>query len=64
MSPAIVARLNAEVRKIMLSAEIQKRLETEGAKFIPMTPEQFGAFQRAELTKWAKTIKDANIKVD
>src|SRR5882762_3987223 len=39
--PAIVARLNAEVQKIMGSPEIQKRLETEGAKFIPMTPEQF-----------------------
>jgi tripartite-type tricarboxylate transporter receptor subunit TctC len=64
MPPAIVARLNAEVQKIMRSPEIQKRLETEGAKFIPMTAEQFAAFQKAELTKWAKTIKDANIKVD
>ena len=64
MPPAIVARLNAEVQKIMGSAEIQKRLETEGAKFIPMTPEQFAMFQKAELGKWAKTIKDANIKVD
>jgi tripartite-type tricarboxylate transporter receptor subunit TctC len=64
MPPAIVARLNAEVQKIMRSAEIQKRLETEGAKFIPMTPEQFAMFQKAELSKWAKTIKDANIKVD
>jgi tripartite-type tricarboxylate transporter receptor subunit TctC len=64
LSPAIVARLNAEVQKIMLSPEIQKRLETEGAKFIPMSAEQFAAFQRAEITKWAKTIKDANIKVD
>jgi tripartite-type tricarboxylate transporter receptor subunit TctC len=62
--PAIVARLNAEVQKIMRSPEIQKRLETEGAKFIPMSPEQFAAFQKAELSKWAKTIKDANIKVD
>ena len=62
--PAIVARLNAEVQKIMRSAEIQKRLESEGAKFIPMSPEQFAAFQKAELAKWAKTIKDANIKVD
>jgi tripartite-type tricarboxylate transporter receptor subunit TctC len=62
--PAIVARLNAEVQKIMRSPEIQKRLETEGAKFIPMTPEEFANFQKAELTKWAKTIKDANIKVD
>jgi tripartite-type tricarboxylate transporter receptor subunit TctC len=64
MPPAIVARLNAEVQKIMHSPEIQKRLETEGAKFIPMTPEQFAMFQKAELGKWAKTIKDANIKID
>ena len=64
MPPVIVARLNAEVQKIMRSPEIQKRLETEGAKFIPMTPEQFATFQKVELAKWAKTIKDANIKVD
>jgi tripartite-type tricarboxylate transporter receptor subunit TctC len=35
MPPAIVARLNAEIQKIMRSPEIQKRLETEGAKFVP-----------------------------
>jgi tripartite-type tricarboxylate transporter receptor subunit TctC len=64
MPPAIVERLNAEVQKIMRSPEIQKRLETEGAKFIPMIPEQFAMFQKAELSKWAKTIKDANIKID
>jgi tripartite-type tricarboxylate transporter receptor subunit TctC len=60
----IVARINAEVQKIMRSPEIERRLESEGAKFIPMTPEQFAAFQKAELAKWAKTIKDANIKID
>ena len=64
MPPTVVARLNTEIQKIMRSPEIQKRLETEGAKFIPMTPEQFATFQKAELTKWAKTVKDANIKVD
>jgi tripartite-type tricarboxylate transporter receptor subunit TctC len=64
MPPTIVTRLNVEIEKIMRSSEIQKRLETEGAKFIPMTPEQFGAFQKSELKKWAKTIKDANIKAD
>ncbi len=64
MPPVIVARLNAEVQKIMRSPEIQKRLESEGAKFIPMTPDQFATFQKAEIAKWAKAIKDANIKVD
>ena len=64
MSPVIVAKLNAEVQKIMRSPEIQKRLETEGAKFIPMSPEQFAAFQKTEISKWAKTIKEANIKIE
>jgi tripartite-type tricarboxylate transporter receptor subunit TctC len=62
--PAIVARLNAEVQMIMRAPEMQKRLDAEGANFIPMSPEQFAAFQKAEIAKWAKTIKDANIKVD
>jgi hypothetical protein len=29
-----------------------------------MTPWQFAGFQKTELTKWAKTIKDANINLD
>ena len=64
MPPTVVTRLNVEVQKIMRSPEIEKRLETEGAKFVPMTPEQFASFQKSELAKWAKTVKDANIKVD
>ena len=62
--PEIVARLNAEVQKIMRSPEIQKRLEAEGAKFIPTTPQSFAAFQRVEAEKWGKAIHDANIKVE
>jgi tripartite-type tricarboxylate transporter receptor subunit TctC len=60
----IVARLNAEVQKIMRTPEVQKRLEVEGAKFIPTTPESFAAFQRAESEKWGKAIRDAGIKVE
>jgi tripartite-type tricarboxylate transporter receptor subunit TctC len=62
--PEIVARLNAEVQKIMRSPEIEKRLESEGAKFIPTTPQSFAAFQRAEAEKWAKAIKEAGIKIE
>src|SRR5471030_2417746 len=62
--PAIVAKINAEVQKIMRSPEIEKRLEAEGAKFIPTTPQSFAAFQRAEAEKWAKAIHDAGIKVE
>src|SRR5258706_5753143 len=62
--PEIVARINAEVQKIMRSPEIEKRLETEGAKFIPTTPQSFAAFQRAEAEKWAKAVHDANIRIE
>ena len=62
--PEIVAKLNAEVQKIMRSPDVQKRLEAEGARFIPTTPGQFAAFQKDELVKWAKIIKDANIKAE
>ncbi len=44
--PDIVAKLNAEVQKIMRSPDVQKRLEAEGARFIPTTPAQFASFQR------------------
>ncbi len=58
----IINKLNAEIIKIMQQPAVQKRLETEGAKFKPMTPEAFGTFQKNEALKWAKTIKDSGIK--
>lgn len=60
----IVKRVNAEVQKIMQSPEVMKRLETEGAKFVPMTAEQFAEFQKAELAKWGKSIREAGIKAE
>jgi tripartite-type tricarboxylate transporter receptor subunit TctC len=62
--PEIVTRLNAEVQKIMRSPEIEKRLETEGAKFVPTTPQTFAAFQKAEAEKWAEAIRKAGIKAE
>jgi len=60
----IVVKLNAEVVRIMQAPDIQKRLATEGAKFSPWTPEQFGGFVKTEQTKWAKVVKEAGIRVD
>ena len=62
--PEIVSRLNAEVQKVMRSPEIQKRLETEGAKFVPTTPQSFAAFQKAEAEKWGEAIRKAGIKAE
>jgi tripartite-type tricarboxylate transporter receptor subunit TctC len=62
--PDIVGRLNAETQKFMQSKEITARLTAEGARFIPMTPEQFGSFVKAEIAKWAPVVKASGAKAD
>ena len=62
--PEIVARLNAEVLKFMQMKEITARLTGEGARFIPMTPAQFGAFVKSEIAKWAPVVKASGARAD
>jgi len=62
--PEVVRRLNAEVMRIMQLPEVTRRMEVEGERHTPNTPEQFGLFVRDEVTKWGKVIKDAGIKAD
>ena len=62
--PDIVQRWNAEVLRTMQSPQIQARLPAEGARFIPTTPEQFGAFVKAEIAKWAPVVKASGARVE
>ena len=62
--PAIVARLNAEITRVQSTPEMKARLMGQGAEFTAMTPEQFGAFHRAEVAKWGKVIKDSGARLD
>src|SRR5207245_296255 len=60
----IVRKWNAEVNKIMQGADLKQRLLTEGARFVPNTPEQFGAFIKDEIAKWAPVVKASGARVD
>jgi len=62
--PEIVRRWNGEVMRVMQSPEIQARLPNEGAKFVPNTPDQFAAFVKAEIAKWAPVVKASGARVD
>jgi tripartite-type tricarboxylate transporter receptor subunit TctC len=62
--PDIVKRWNGEVMRIMQSRDIQARLPNEGARFSPNTPEQFAAFVKAEIAKWAPVVKASGARVD
>jgi len=62
--PAAIARLNAEANKALKAPDVRDKLIAQGMYPVGTTPEQFDAHIRAEIAKYAKVIKEADIKVD
>jgi len=60
--PAVIAKLNTEIAKVMQSAEMKKQLLAQGVEARTSTPEQLGALVKSETAKWGKIIADAGIK--
>jgi tripartite-type tricarboxylate transporter receptor subunit TctC len=59
----MIAKLQADTVKLLADAEVKQRFADLGVVAVSSTPEQFGAFIKAETEKYAKLIKEANIKV-
>ncbi len=64
VSKDIIAKLHAETVKALKLPEVRERLGSVGAEPGGNTPEEFGAFIRSETAKYARIVKDANIKID
>jgi tripartite-type tricarboxylate transporter receptor subunit TctC len=60
----VVDKLNAEIVKIIKSPEATKRLFELGLDPVGSTPEELAAYQKAEITKWTKVVKDSGAKAD
>jgi tripartite-type tricarboxylate transporter receptor subunit TctC len=58
----IIMKINADVIKIVNSPELKERLKADGSDPVGNSPEQYAAFLRNEIAKWAKVIKFANVK--
>ena len=58
----IVARLNAEAVRVLRTPDVADKLSSQGAEPAPGAPEEFAAFIRSEIDKWAKVVKAANMK--
>jgi tripartite-type tricarboxylate transporter receptor subunit TctC len=58
----ILARLNAEVAKAVARPDVKQRFADQGMTAAGGTPEQFGDYIKSENVKWAKVIKEADIK--
>jgi len=61
---AIVDRLHKELTTILKSSEMQKMFQDQGAEVDYLGPAEFGKFIAAETTKWARVVKEANIKAE
>ena len=59
---AQITRLNESLRSALANAEIKQRLLEFGADAVAGTPQEFGTFLRAEVAKWGKVVREANIQ--
>lgn len=58
----IINRLNKEIAAALNAPDIKEFLFKQGLDAAPNTPEQFTAYMKSEMAKWAKVIKAAGIK--
>ncbi|TMH94491.1 MAG: tripartite tricarboxylate transporter substrate binding protein, partial [Betaproteobacteria bacterium] len=61
---AVVMKLNAEFARVMADPTIKRRLSESGFEPRTSTPEEFGAYLKSEIAKWAKVIRDSQISLD
>jgi tripartite-type tricarboxylate transporter receptor subunit TctC len=61
---AIVDRLHAETIKLLRNPEVRASFESQAFEIIGAGSAEFRAFLRAEQQKYAKVIRDANIRVE
>lgn len=60
----VVAKLHAEITKVLATPEMKERLDKAGAELRPQSSEQFGQFIAAEKARWAKVVKESGAKFD
>jgi tripartite-type tricarboxylate transporter receptor subunit TctC len=60
----IIVKMNAEVQKILATQEVKDRLLTQGGVAVGGTPEQLAERIRADIAKWGKVARAANIRIE
>ncbi len=64
LSAGITSKINRDVNTILAMPDVQEKLDTYGAEDGGGTPEKFAQFIRSEQEKWARVVKEANVKIE
>ena len=64
VSKEVIAKLHGETAKLLKQPDAREKIANVGAETVGNSPEEFAAFIRSERVKYAKLVKDANIKLD
>ena len=62
--PEVIAKLNAEMTRIIQLPDIRKNLASQGTTPLPMSPPEFGKWLIEQKDRWAKLVKDTGFKLD
>jgi tripartite-type tricarboxylate transporter receptor subunit TctC len=61
---AVLQKISADTSRVLNMPEMRKRVEELGAEVVASKPEEFDAFIAAEMQRWGRIIKDANIRLE
>jgi tripartite-type tricarboxylate transporter receptor subunit TctC len=62
--PAVVARLSSEIVNALKAPDVGERFATDGSEPVGRTPENFAAYIKSEINKWAKVVRETGIKAE
>lgn len=60
--PAVLARLNAELNKVLQAQDLREKLASQSYEPLGGTPERFAAAIRSDMERYSKAIRDAGIR--
>jgi tripartite-type tricarboxylate transporter receptor subunit TctC len=60
----IISKVNAETVRILSLPDLRERTRSQGIELAGSTPEEFGAFLKADIAHWTRAIREMNITID